>query len=108
MIKFRQYPDTLGGNNSAAMEQSDSVFIRELDDGTETTIATPASARFALFQYDVTKLWVRFDGDVLTVPNGDADDSDVSLNPDIRYVSGIDTIRLISDTDGTAVVSFYG
>lgn len=108
MIRFRQYSDEFGERNSAAIEQSDSVYTRNLTANTEAVIDIPNEARFAIFQYDVQRLWTRFDGATLTVPSTNSDDADVSLNPDVRYIANVDSIRLISPTDGIAVVSFYG
>lgn len=108
MRKFKQHPDYLDENGSGAIEESDEVFIRYLSANTEATVVVPTGARFALFQHRSQELWTRNGGPPLTVPEEDLDSQSLSLNPDIRYVSGVDTIRMISKLPGLVVVSFYG
>lgn len=108
MIKFRQYQDSFGENASGAIDFSDTVFIRNLSANTEEVINCPDSSRFAIFQYDTTKLWVSHGSDTLTIPTGSSDDKAIALNPDTRYISNDREIRMISDKDCQVVVSFYG
>ena len=108
MIKFEIRSDSLGHENTDALRFSDNSSIRTLLANVEETVTVPAGAQFAVFQYDGAKLWVRADGAVQTVPTGDADTLTQELNPDVRFISGITTLRLISPSAGEAVVTFYG
>lgn len=108
MLKFKIWEDEFGNNNTDAIRLSDEVFIREITGNVEETISIPATARFALFQTDVTELWVAVGSTPITVPSGDLDSQTINLNPDTRYISGEDTIRIISSSAGKVVVSFYG
>lgn len=108
MKEFRIYADDLGNDFTGAIPQSTDVFINAITADVEETITVPAGAVFALFQSDTTDLWVRLDGSTLTVPVGDLTSQTIMLNPDMRYIAGTTTIRIISPTSGTVIVSFYG
>ena len=108
MIKFRIISGDHGSDNTSAIQFSTDVSIRNFLASTEETITVPAGTRFAIFQSDVAKLWVGTGTTPITVPSGDLDSQSIALNPDVRFLSGVTTIRIISDTAGEAVVSFYG
>ena len=108
MKDFQMRADNFGNEDTGAITQSDEVFINALAPDVEETITVPAGARFVMFQTDTTDLWVRFDGSTLTVPTGDLTSQTIMLNPDLRYLNGTTTVRLISPSAGTTVVSFYG
>ncbi len=108
MINFRIYSGDFGSDNTNAIQFSDDVSIRNFLASTEETITVPAGTRFCVIQSDVAKLWVGTGSTPITVPSGDLDSQAIALNPDVRYVAGVATIRIISPSAGEAVVSFYG
>ncbi len=108
MIKFKIISGDHGSDNTSAIQFSDDVSIRNFLASTEETITVPAGSRFCIIQSDVPKLWVGTGSTPITVPSGDLDSQAIALNPDVRYVAGVTTIRIISADAGEAVVSFYG
>ena len=108
MIEFKIYQGSHGSENTNAILFSTDVSIRQLAASTEETITVPAGSRFAIFQSDVPKLWVGTGSTPITVPAADLDSQSIALNPDVRYVGGVTTIRVITPDAGEAVVSFYG
>lgn len=108
MIEFKIYQGSHGSENTNAILFSDEVFYRTVAATVEETVAVPAGARFAIFQADMAKLYVGTGSTPITVPTGDLDSQAVSLNPDVRYVGGVTTIRVISPDAGEVVVTFYG
>ncbi len=108
MINFKIITGDHGSDNTNAIQFSTDVSIRNFLASTEETITVPAGTRFCIIQSDVSKLWVGTGSTPITVPSGDLDSQSISLNPDVRYIAGVSTIRIISPSAGEAVVSFYG
>ena len=108
MINFKIHSGEFGSDATSAIQFSTDVSIRNFLAATEETITVPAGSRFCIIQSDVAKLYVGTGSTPITVPTGDLDSQSIDLNPDVRYISGVGTIRIISPDAGEAVVSFYG
>lgn len=97
------------GSDTEAVTVSDSVWYQDLLADTPITIAVPANANMALFQFTgVGPLYARFGGAQMVTEPASGFIDDMVMNPYGRIIEDdVTEIHLIAGTAGRVSVEFF-